>query len=46
MLPSAKSLEGKPVPQVTFKTGCDNQWLDLSTDAVFAGSRRRNEEQT
>ena len=37
MLPSAKSFEGKPVPQVTFKTRSDNQWLDVSTDDVFKG---------
>ncbi len=37
MLPSAKSFEGKPVPQVTFKTRSDDQWQDVSTDDVFKG---------
>ena len=35
MLPSAKSLEGKAVPDVTFKTRSDHQWKDLSTDELF-----------
>ena len=29
MLPTPESLEGKPVPQVTFKTRPDNQWQDM-----------------
>ncbi len=37
MLPSAKSLEGKAVPKVTFKTRTDNQWQDVTTDDVFKG---------
>jgi len=37
MLPSAKSLEGKHVPNVTFKTRVDNQWQDVTTDDVFKG---------
>ena len=37
MLPSAKSLEGKHVPDVTFKTRANNQWKDVSTDLVFKG---------
>jgi len=37
MLPSAKSLEGKHVPSVTFKTRADNQWKDVTTDDVFKG---------
>jgi len=37
MLPSAKSLEGKPVPNVTFKTRSDNQWKDVTTDDIFKG---------
>ncbi len=37
MLPSAKSLEGKRVPNVTFKTRSDNQWKDVTTDDVFKG---------
>jgi glutaredoxin-like protein len=37
MLPSAASLEGKPVPRVTFKTRIDQQWKDVTTDDVFKG---------
>ena len=37
MLPSAKSLEGKQVPSVTFKTRANDLWKDTSTDAVFKG---------
>ena len=37
MLPSAKSLEGKRVPNVTFKTRSDNQWKDVTTDDIFKG---------
>ena len=37
MLPSAKSLEGKHVPNVTFKTRANNQWKNVTTDAVFKG---------
>ncbi|MDH3431608.1 MAG: glutathione peroxidase [Gammaproteobacteria bacterium] len=32
-----KSMEGQRVPQVKFKTRCDNKWVDLSSDDVFAG---------
>lgn len=32
-----KSIEGQSVPQVTFKTRRDHEWVDLSTDDVFAG---------
>jgi glutaredoxin-like protein len=35
MLPTASSLEGRPVPQATFKTRLDNQWRDLTTDELF-----------
>ena len=35
MLPSAKSLEGKRVPDVTFKTRAKDQWKEVTTDAVF-----------
>lgn len=35
MLPTAESLEGQPVPQVTFKARIDNDWRDLCTDALF-----------
>ncbi len=37
MLPSAKSLEGKHVPDVTFKTRTNNQWKDVITSEVFKG---------
>ncbi|WP_298159393.1 glutathione peroxidase [Ferrovum sp.] len=37
MLPSAKSLEGKPVPKVTFKTRTHGQWKDVTTDELFQG---------
>ena len=37
MLPSAASLEGRPVPKVTFKTRTGQQWKDVTTDAVFKG---------
>lgn len=37
MLPSAKSLEGKPVPKATFKTRNDYQWRDVTSDEVFKG---------
>ncbi|SHH07292.1 glutathione peroxidase [Massilia sp. CF038] len=37
MLPSPQSLEGKPVPQVTFKARPNDQWKDLSSDELFKG---------
>lgn len=37
MLPSAKSLEGKPVPNVTFKTRSNFEWKDVTTDDIFKG---------
>jgi len=37
MLPSAKDLEGKRVPNVTFKTRVNDQWEDVSTDDIFKG---------
>jgi glutaredoxin-like protein len=37
MLPSAASLEGKPVPNVTFKTRINQEWKDVTTDDVFKG---------
>ncbi len=37
MLPSAMSLEGKPVPNVTFKTRANGQWKDVTTDDLFKG---------
>ncbi|MFH1603687.1 MAG: glutathione peroxidase [Pseudomonadota bacterium] len=35
MLPNAQNLEGTRVPKVTFKTRVDNQWKDVTTDALF-----------
>jgi glutaredoxin-like protein len=32
-----KNIEGQAVPQVTFKTRRDHDWVDLSSDDVFAG---------
>ena len=32
-----KSIEGQRVPNVTFKTRRDHEWVELSTDDVFAG---------
>jgi glutaredoxin-like protein len=32
-----QSIEGQKVPQVTFRTRDDFEWLDLSSDDVFAG---------
>ncbi|MDX1500435.1 MAG: glutathione peroxidase [Woeseiaceae bacterium] len=32
-----KSIEGKRVPDVTFKTRRDHEWVDLTSDDVFAG---------
>ncbi|MGP1680184.1 MAG: glutathione peroxidase [Burkholderiales bacterium] len=37
MLPSANSLEGMHVPNVTFKIRANDQWKDVTTDAVFKG---------
>lgn len=36
-LPTAESLQGKPVPRVTFKTRPNDQWQDISTDELFKG---------
>ncbi|VXB02519.1 glutathione peroxidase [Massilia sp. 9I] len=36
-LPTAESLQGRPVPRVTFKARLDDQWRDLSTDELFKG---------
>ena len=35
MLPSAKSLEGKTVPNVTFKTRVNQEWKDVTTGDIF-----------
>ena len=32
-----KNIEGQRVPEVTFKTRRDHEWVDLSSDDVFAG---------
>lgn len=32
-----KNIEGQAVPQVTFKTRQDHEWVDRSSDDVFAG---------
>jgi glutaredoxin-like protein len=37
MLPSAESLEGQPVPNVTFKARPNDQWRDITTDELFKG---------
>lgn len=37
MLPSATSLEGKRVPNVTFKTRTNHEWIDVTTDDLFRG---------
>jgi glutaredoxin-like protein len=37
MLPTAKSLEGKRVPNVTFKTQTDHQWKDVTSGDLFKG---------
>lgn len=31
--------EGHPVPQVTFRTRKDNEWLDVTTDDLFKGKK-------
>ncbi|MCA1856588.1 glutathione peroxidase [Massilia oculi] len=36
-LPTPESLQGKPVPRVTFKARPDDAWRDLSTDELFKG---------
>ena len=37
MLPTPESLEGKPVPNVTFKARPHDQWRDISSDELFKG---------
>mgnify|MGYP001821434608 FL=1 len=32
-----KNLEGKRIPDVTFRTRKDHDWIDLSTEEIFAG---------
>src|SRR5450830_1197388 len=37
MIPTPASLEGQPVPTVTFKARPDDQWRDITTDELFKG---------
>lgn len=37
MLPTPESLEGKPVPSVTFKARPNDQWKDITSDELFKG---------
>jgi glutaredoxin-like protein len=37
MLPTAASMQGKPVPQVTFKTRSGGQSREIDSDALFKG---------
>jgi len=37
MIPTPASLEGQPVPKVTFKARPDDQWRDITTDELFKG---------
>ena len=37
MLPTPESLEGKPVPNVTFKARPNDEWKDITTDVLFKG---------
>jgi glutaredoxin-like protein len=37
MLPTPESLEGKPVPAVTFKARPNDQWKDITSDELFKG---------
>ncbi len=39
MLPSAKDLEGKAVPKVTFKTRQGEHWKDVTSDELFKGKK-------
>jgi peroxiredoxin len=39
MLPGAESLEGKRVPDVTFKTRSNDRWVDVNTDDVLSNWR-------
>ena len=32
-----KNIEGQRVPEMTFKTRRDHEWVDLASDDVFAG---------
>jgi glutathione-dependent peroxiredoxin len=37
MLPTPESLQGKPVPKVTFKARPNDQWKDITSDELFKG---------
>lgn len=37
MLPTPDMLEGRPVPNVSFKVRRDDRWQELTTDEIFAG---------
>lgn len=37
MLPTAESLEGKPVPDVTFKARPNDQWREITSAELFKG---------
>lgn len=37
MIPTAEALEGKPVPNATFKARPDDQWRDITSDELFKG---------
>ncbi len=32
-----KNLEGKPIPNVTFRTRRDHEWVDVTSEEIFAG---------
>ena len=33
-----QNIEGQKIPQVTFKTRDDHEWVDLTSDDIFAGN--------
>src|SRR3954463_11314826 len=37
MIPPPAMLEGKPVPNVTFKARPNDQWKDITSDELFKG---------
>lgn len=39
MLSNATQLEGKNVPDVTFPSRVDNEWVQISTDSIFKGKK-------
>ena len=40
MIPTPASLEGKPVPKVTFKARPDDQWRDITHRRAVQGQDR------